>query len=716
MDMKEKSITEELCRQDTTVNNVEYEQSILRLILVVVGLVYTLALAWLGVLDAKFRNPIIWIGISYIFFAVLLTIHIKFYPNIFSRRHTLAMTMDVVLATLCLYYVDGYGQPFLAVYLWLTIGNGFRYGHNELILCAALSLIGFLFTWCTTSYWIDEPIVSATGVILLTVIPLYVGLLLKRLEEAKERIESASRAKSRFLENISHEIRTPLNAVIGFSYLLSQEKQEKQSRSLLRSMQQSAESLYGLVTDVLDFSRIESGTVDMRYKWFDLYELLLSVRDMFAPQAEAKGIKLLLIIDTATEPFIYTDPGHLRQILVNLVGNAIKFTETGRVEMHIAERKTATNERVIVCQVKDTGIGVSKEAQSYIFERFRQEDESTSRRFGGTGLGTSIAKKLVERMHGQIGLKSVPGQGSTFWFNIPVRTGQLSPHKMDITRPACKVVVVSDDARTRRVLSNSALENGLALYRELSSSETTAFIEYSRRNTEDRIILLVDLKHASRDPARLLEGTSRVRMLGLGIGAQEYDQSLVLEAGYLATARSTEQFVVRNAMHLCSHLWRTESEAGNVHCMDPFVRDGNPVHVLVADDSKINQRVIKGILDLFGMKCTAVGSGREALKLLEDEQHFDCMILDLQMPEMSGLDVIRVYVNGETFKTNIPVIVMTGDATVKTRDECQRLGVSRFLTKPIRPEQLRSVINDIVDRDGDGTESIDVQKKSGWGS
>lgn len=536
----------------------------MRLLLVGCSLIYTLFLAAAGKLADGFYNPVILLGYFYIglSFAIIWRTHAQ--PDGVHWRHTLFMFLDVMLVNVALYVLEEYGVPFFSVYLWLTVGNGFRYGYKELILCAVMSLAGFLVIIATTAFWREEVLFSVTGIILLSVIPLYVSFMLKRLQREKERAEIANREKSRFLANISHEIRTPLNALVGFSSLLGNPDDISRQSRYIEGIQDAAKSLLALVNGVLDFSRIESGVVTLENTQVNLKQISDSLYRMFSIQAEKKGNAIVCRIEPDVPPVILCDANRLRQILINLLGNANKFTNNGHIQLTVKKAVAQQGQHVIRFDIQDTGVGISEDFQGYIFERFRQADDSAQRQHGGTGLGTAIARHLVELMGGEIGLESRLGRGSRFWFTLPC-----------ILPP---------------------------------------------------------------DADRVPEGSCSV----------------------LATA-------------------------------PPLLLDGRQIRVLVAEDSEMNRHVYRGMLGLLGIEASYADSGPVALHKLKTESP-DVMILDIQMPGMSGQEVIRKYHESTDAAARVPIIIVTGDATADIQDECEQLGARSFLTKPVELDRLRHVI------------------------
>ena len=540
----------------------EREQTRLRLVGLFVWSVYLLYLE--NKLFISNKDLVIATSIIYLLFSIALKIFADHDAGKKNIRWYLGIFIDIPLTTILMYLLMENGPPLFSIYLWVTIGNGFRYGSKYLIISAILSIICFTMLSHLNPFWNEAGQFVFSGYVILIIVPLYVEILLRRVNQEKERAKAASREKTRFLANISHEIRTPLNAIVGFSSMLGKADDVDQQQQMVRYINDASASLMSLVEGVLDFSRIESGRIVIRKSRMDLHTLLTSVEGMFSIQAERKQVKYSTRISDAVPALVLGDMQRLRQILVNLVGNAVKFTDKGEIEVTVDVVVGDGGKKMIRFDVLDTGEGIREMDQARIFERFRQVDESAQRQYGGAGLGTAIAKGLVELMGGEIGLESVYGRGSRFWFTVPLEEYELQAGETD---PAHEV---PDSASSGRI--------------------------------------------------------------------------------------------------------------------PPSTR------VLVAEDSHINRIVYQKMFGHLGGAVTFAETGAEALQHLRDER-FDLLILDMQMPGMSGLDVLNRYRETTPPENRVPVAVITGDATADIRQECERLGVSSFLAKPVGLAKLRSLVN-----------------------
>ncbi|MGB7934487.1 MAG: ATP-binding protein [Gammaproteobacteria bacterium] len=672
-------------------NNSETEQSILRIIVLGIFAIYTLILAFLGKIPGEI---IYWITIGAI--SYLLVAFLMFFVVALDLVHALlrritGMFLDITIATLAIHSLSEYGVPLFAFYLWVSIGYGFRFGVNYLLICTVLSIIGFSILSIYNPYWAGMPAIKWMGLFLLTIVPAYFFVLLRRLQFEKIRAEAANIEKSRFLANISHELRTPLNAIIGFSGLMDKVSDETQKLQLVKRIQDASASLLTLVEDVLDFSRIESGHVELADEAVNIFKLAVSIQGMFESQARQKNISMILDISPAVKPVIRSDKQRLRQVLVNLVGNAVKFTQQGRVVIKISNTEIATVNGLQI-EVIDTGEGIAPGIQPYIFERFQQADTSVSRRYGGTGLGTSIARHLVELMDGEIGLESELGKGSRFWFRIPVRIPCGQQDRTPVLPSGAGIYIVANDHERRAQISQLIGESGnTALLAESLTGNAAENLDAARMSA---CCIIVDCGSLSDNLIGRLAAMGRQdNIFCIAYDTGKYPRLRLLESGY--------QQIVSNAPELGNALACAASdlEAGSLATQGPdscLATDGeNAKRVLVAEDSDMNRHVFKGILEYMGLDVNFANNGIEALKRLKEEV-FDLLIVDIQMPGMSGFEVINRCKSLLSGKSRMPIVVVTGDVTKEVQDECKELGVDRFLSKPVESERLRGVVYELL--------------------
>lgn len=670
----------------------EFQSAVIRLSIWAFMLPLLALARYVGDYSFTWDQYLLLFGVHLVWYGGIL-ISTLYRPQLWRMRTYLSILADLSGTTGTIYLTGDASGPFYLLYAVSFLSQGMRYGKTNLLIASLCSLLAYAIVAALLGDWRTQTLEVGFVALVLVVLPAYEYSLLRKLQIAKQAAESANRARGDFLATMTHELRTPLSGVIGMAGLLKRTRLDDEQREYLDSINTSAGVLQSLIGDILDLSKIDAGKLELKPAEFNLREAINETCWALSNQAVDKGVELVCRVAPELPERVLGDELRFRQVLFNLIGNAAKFTEHGHVCVHaqVMPGDADVAEPHLRVSISDTGIGIETHRLKHVFDSFWQADPSSTRRYGGTGLGTAIARDLTRLMGGQIGVVSESGHGSTFWVKLPfLRVAGARPPQPPAVLRGVRALVFEQNAESAQAIVETC-EAAAMRTEVVNNIDQLDALGPTADAGGRRLVLVVD------EP----EGLDLERIASLVRRLLGDDTPLV----YLHYPRRATGFADTAAGRAFKpvnpvQLWRAMADAvgpGEVAAdadhLTPVADEADSAagHVLVAEDDSINAKLIMNLLGRAGCRVTLVHDGRAALEAA-GKQHFDLAFIDLRMPHMDGIDFTQAFRLRETPGTHLPIIALTANAAEDARAECLRAGMDEFVTKPVDPQILEELL------------------------
>lgn len=636
-------------------------------------------------------------GIHFVWFVGLLVWTILD-PKLKPWRTYIAVISDLSATTLVIYLSGSILEPFFLVYVLSFLSQGTRFGATNLAVASIGSAVCYSALAVAMGGWMQHPFEVSFVVVALLVLPLYQNSLLRNLTRARRNAEIAKRARGDFLATMTHELRTPLSGVIGMARLLDRTELDADQRKYVSSICSSADTLQALIGDILDLSKVDAGALELDYERFDLREAVLEVVHTLGSAALEKGVEPVCCIETTLPEFVTGDRVRFQQILYNLVGNAVKFTDNGRVsvEAHLLPADARIDRPHLEVVISDTGIGIPADRLDCIFDSFWQADTSTSREYGGTGLGTTIAARLADAMGGYIDVESEAGRGSAFRVYLPLLSGepQADAPPPPVRRLAGRTAVLFEtDPKSLQALQEVCCSVGMNTVPCASEAAISELVP------DHPIDLIVVADAAAGIDLAAVERRIRQQCATDAPALHMQYRGRIMDPGD-GTARTHKPF---HPTSLCRRMGDciASAEPGTHECVEAGsgARSERSVatayRILVVEDDATNAEMICILLRSWGHEVVHARDGNEALSALESDT-FDVLLVDIRMPGMDGTELTREIRRREGGSSHVPIVALTANVAEDTRSDSLAAGMDDFLTKPVDPERLDTLLRGLL--------------------